>query len=66
MHVAPRHVHLGQVLKLPVFLMSTNEDFFAAWFVVTGDATPDGIRVVRSVLGAIISIPIVAFLTKLS
>ena len=40
--------------------MLTNTDPFAAWFVVTGDATPDGIRVVRSVLGAIRSLPIVA------
>jgi hypothetical protein len=31
-------------------------DTFAAWFVVTGDATPDGMRVVRSVLGAISSL----------
>ena len=36
-------------------------DPFAAGFVVTGDATLDGIRVVRSVLGAISSLPIVAF-----
>jgi len=43
----------GPSLKLPVFLKLTNADPFAAWFVVTGDATPDGIRVVRSVLGAI-------------
>ena len=28
-----------------------NTDPFAAWFVVTGDAKPDGIRVVRSVFG---------------
>ena len=35
-----------------------NTDLFAAWFVVTGDATPDGIRVVRSVLGAISSLSI--------
>ena len=28
---------------------------------VTGDATPDGIRVVRSVPGAISSLPVVAF-----
>ena len=31
-----------------------------AWFVVTGDATADGIRVVRSVLGAVSSLPMVA------
>ena len=40
----------GPILKL---LKLTNTDPFAAWFVVTGDATPDGIRVVWSVLGAI-------------
>ena len=39
--------------KLPVFLKLIGMDAFAAWFVVIGDATPDGIRVVRSVLGAI-------------
>ena len=39
----------------------TNTEPFAAWFVVTGDATADGIRVARSVLGAIRSLPIVAF-----
>ena len=42
--------------KLPAFLKLTNTDPFAAWFVVTGDATPDGILVVRSVLGAISSL----------
>ena len=47
------------LFKLPSFLKLTNTDPFAAWFVVTGDATPDGIRVVRSVLGAISSLPIV-------
>ena len=41
------------MFKLPVFLNLTNTDPFAAWFVVTGDATLDGIRVVRSLLGAI-------------
>ena len=35
------------------FLQSANTDPFVAWLVVTGDATPDGIRDVRSVLGAI-------------
>ena len=44
-----------RLLKLPVFLKLTNTNPFAAWFVVTGDATPDGIRVVRSVFGAISS-----------
>ena len=39
------------------FFKLTNTDPLAAWFVVTGD----GIRVVRSVLGAIGSLPIVAF-----
>ena len=39
----------------------TNTGSFAAWFVVTGDVTPDGIRVVRSVLEAISSFPVVAF-----
>ena len=43
----------GAILKLPAFLKLTNTDPFAAWSVVTGDATLDGIRVVRSVLGAI-------------
>ena len=44
---------MGQFFKLPVFLKLTNTDPFAAWFVVTGDATPGGIRVVRSVLGSV-------------
>jgi len=51
----------GALFKLPKLLESTNTDPFAAWFVVNTDATPDGIRVVRSVLGAISSLPIVAF-----
>ena len=34
------------IFKLPVFLKLIGMDAFAAWFVVTGDATPDGIRVV--------------------
>ena len=42
----------------------TNTEPFAAWFVVTGDATADGIRVVRSVLGVISSLPIVALATQ--
>ena len=44
---------MDQFFKLPVFIKLTNTDTFAAWFVVTGDATLDGIRVVRSVLEAI-------------
>jgi hypothetical protein len=43
---------------LPAFLKLTNTDPIAAWLVVTEDATPDGIR---SVVGAIGSLPIVAF-----
>ena len=38
---------------MPGLAKLTNTEPFAAWFVVTGDATADGIRVVRSVLGAI-------------
>ena len=49
------------MFKSPPFLKLTNPDPFAAWFAVAGDATPDGIRVVRSVRGAISSLPIVAF-----
>ena len=52
--------------KTPAFLKSTHTDPFAAWFVQSGDATPDGIRVVRSVLGAISSLHIVAFREKQS
>ena len=33
----------GLFFKLPPFLKLTNTDPFAAWFVVTGDATPDGV-----------------------
>ena len=51
----------GPFVKLPVFLKLINTDPFAAWFVVTEDATPDGMRVVRSVLGAIRALSIVAF-----
>ena len=43
------------------FLYLTNTEPFAAWFVVTGDATPDGIRVVQSIFKAIGSLSIVAF-----
>ena len=45
----------GASFKLPGLLKLTNTEPFAAWFVVTGDATADGISVVRSVLGAISS-----------
>ena len=55
---ARRH---GPVSKLPVFLKQTKTDPFDGWFEATEDATSDGIRVVRSVLGAIRSLPIVAF-----
>jgi len=48
----------GPFFKLPASLKSTNTDPSAASFEVTGDATPDRIRVVRSVLGAISSLPI--------
>ena len=54
----------GPILKLLAFLMLTNTDPFAAWLVVTGNATPGGIRVVRSDLGAVSSLPIVAFREK--
>ena len=57
-----RSLHIvGKSLKLPVLLKLTNTDPFAEWLTVTADATLDGIRVVRSVLGAIISLPFVAF-----
>ena len=46
---------MATFFKLQPFLKLTKTDPFAAWFGVTGDATPDGIRVVRSVLGAIVS-----------
>ena len=39
------------VTKLPGLVKLTNTEPFAAWFVVTGDATADAIHVVRSVLG---------------
>jgi hypothetical protein len=52
---------VGHFEKLRVFLKLTHKDPFGAWFVVTGDATPDGMRVVRSVLGAINTSSIVAF-----
>ena len=47
--------------KLPAFPKLTNTGPFAAWFVVTGDVTPDGVRVERSVLAATSSPPIVVF-----
>jgi len=40
------------------FLSCGYVDLFVAWFVVTGDATPDGIRIVRSVLGAMSSLAV--------
>ena len=52
---------LGPIVKLLVFLKLTTTDPFAAWCVMTGDTTPDGIRIVRSFLGAISSLPILAF-----
>ena len=52
------------MFKLPVLLKLTNMDPFAAWFVVIEDATADEIRVVRSVLGAISSLLIVALATQ--
>ena len=59
--------HLGgHLFRLRAFPRSTNTDPFAAWCVVTGDAKPDGIRVVRSLLGAINSLPMVAFREKQS
>ena len=51
--ISGKIVRFASLLKLPAFLKLTSTDLFAAWFVVTGDTTPDGIRVVRSVLGAI-------------
>ena len=48
------------IFQMPAFLKSTKTDPSAACFVVTGDATPDGVRVVRSVIGAISPLPIVA------
>jgi len=47
--------------KLPAFPKLTNTGSFAAWFVVTGDVTPDGVCVERLVLGAISSPPVVVF-----
>ena len=41
------HSPLGQCFKLLALLRLKTADPFAAWFVVTGDATPNGIRVVR-------------------
>ena len=48
------------IFKLPGLVKLTKTEPFTAWFVVSGDATADEIRVVRSVLGAMISLPIVA------
>ena len=47
--------------KLQALVKLTNTEPFAAWFVVTGDVTAHEIRVVRSVLGAISSLPIAPF-----
>ena len=38
---------------MPFVFKLVETERFAAWFVVSGDATADEIRVVRSVLGAI-------------
>ena len=51
---------MGKSFKLPEFRKLTKRDPFAAWFAVTGDATPDRIRVVQSSFGAISSLHIVA------
>ena len=56
----PGGVRRVPIFMLPVFLKLRNTDFFAAWFAVTDVATPDGIRVVQSVLGAISSLSNVA------
>ena len=61
LRAGPRLQLCGPFLGLLAFLELTSTDPFAARFLLTGDATPDGIRVVRSVLGAISSLPIVAF-----
>ena len=52
---------MGQFLSCRHFFRLANTDPFAARFVATGDTTPDGIRVVRSVLGAISSFPSLLF-----
>ena len=36
----------GPLFELPTFVKMTNTDPFAAWFVVAGNATLNGIRVV--------------------
>ena len=43
----------GAIFKLRGVFKLINTEPFAAWFVITGDATADEIRVVWSVLGAI-------------
>ena len=50
-------MYIYNFFELPAFLKLANTDPFAPWFVVTGD----GIRVVRSVLGAVSSLSIAAF-----
>ena len=51
--IRSRNVALMHFFNLPALLKFTNTTSFAAWFVVTGDATADEIRVERSVLGAL-------------
>ena len=61
---SPPSVSTRAIFKLPIILKLTDTDSFAAWFVVTEDATADEIRVVRLVLGAISSLPVVALATQ--
>ena len=55
---------LEQLFKLPALVKMTNTEPFAAWSIVTGDATADETGVVRSFLEAIGSLPIVALATQ--
>ena len=57
----PSHSVNGHSFKLQVVLKLTNTDPFATWFAVIENATLDGIRAMRSVLGAIGSLPIMNF-----
>ena len=57
----PHQANPLPLFKLPALVELTNTKSFAAWFIVTGDATADEIRVVRSVLGAMSSPPIAPF-----
>ena len=50
--------NLGQLDEWSPFTKLTTTDPVAAWLVVTEDATSDRIHVVRSVLGALSSLPI--------